>query len=85
MKSLLIIQGKNSPELLERILRVVRHRGFSMQNLQAETTENEQGLHLTLTVLSDRNINLLTKQLEKIFGITKVSTLSQESMVKASA
>ena len=85
MKSLLIIQGHNSPELLERLLRVVRHRGFSVQNLHAETSENGQDLHLTLTVCSDREISLLTKQLEKIFGITKVATLSQETMIKASA
>ncbi len=85
MKSLLIIQGHNSPDLLERLLRVVRHRGFSVQNLNVETSENEQDLHLTLTVSSDRDISLLTKQLEKIFGITKVATLSQEPMIKASA
>lgn len=85
MKSLLIIQGDNSPELLERLLRVVRHRGFSVQNLNAETSENGKSLHLTLTVCSDRNISLLTKQLEKIFGITKVATLGQEAMIKASA
>ena len=85
MKSLLIIQGQNSPELLERLLRVVRHRGFTIQNLQAETSENEQELHLTLTVNSNREISLLTKQLEKVFGIVKVATLSQEPLVKASA
>lgn len=85
MKSLLIIQGHNSPELLERLLRVVRHRGFIVQNLNAETSANEQQLHLTLTVRSDREISLLTKQLEKIFGIIKVATLGQEAMIKASA
>ena len=85
MRSLLIIQGHNSPELLERLLRVVRHRGFNIQALHAETSENEEELHLTLTVCSMREISLLTKQLEKIFGITKVATLSQEPMIKASA
>lgn len=85
MKSLLIIQGNNSPELLERLLRVVRHRGFTVQNLNAETSENGQALHLTLTVCSERKISLLTKQLEKIFGITKVAILGQEAMIKASA
>lgn len=85
MKSLLIIQGYNSPELLERLLRVIRHRGFTVQNLNAETSENEQDLHLTLTVSSERDISLLTKQLEKIFGITKVAALSQDGMIKASA
>lgn len=85
MRSLLIVQGHNSPELLERLLRVVRHRGFMVQNLNAETSENGQDLHLTLTVSSERDISLLTKQLEKIFGVTKVAALNQENMIKASA
>jgi len=85
MKSQLTIESQNSPELLERLLRVVRHRGFNMQTLQAETTNNEQNLHLSLTVCSEREISLLTKQLEKIFGVTKVSLLAQQAVIKASA
>ncbi|GLS92606.1 acetolactate synthase [Psychromonas marina] len=85
MKSQLTIESQNSPELLERLLRVVRHRGFNVQTLQAETTDNEQNLHLSLTVYSEREISLLTKQLEKIFGVTKVSLLAQQAEIKASA
>lgn len=85
MKSLLIIQAHNSPEFLERLLRVVRHRGFTVQNLHAEASEKEKNMHLTLTVESERNINLLIKQLEKIFGIIKVVKLSQDAAIKASA
>jgi len=85
MKSLLIIQGHNSPELLERLLRVVRHRGFKIHNLTSETSESSDNLHVTLTVSSQRDISLLTKQIEKIFGITKVAKLSQGSFIKASA
>ena len=84
MRSLLTIEGDNSPELLERLLRVVRHRGFKIETLNVETTDN-QLLHLTLTVTSERNISLLSKQLEKIFGITRVITASQEAYIKASA
>lgn len=85
MTSLLIIQGDNSPELLERVLRVIRHRGFTVNNLTAETSANGQSLHLTLIVSSERDISLLTKQLEKIYGINKVAKLSRDSMIKASA
>ncbi len=85
MKSLLIIQSHNSPEFLERLLRVVRHRGFTVLNLHVETSEDERNLHLTLTVSSERNIRLLTKQLEKLFGIIKVVKLSQNMAIKASA
>ena len=85
MKYLVIIQGHNSPELLERLLRICRHRGFLVQKMSAETTENEKSLHITLTVCSDRPVTLLSKQIEKIFGITQVAVLGQEKSIKASA
>lgn len=85
MKTQLTIEAHNSPELLERLLRVVRHRGFSVQTLQAETSNNDQNLQMILTVCSERNISLLTKQLDKIFGIIKVTTLAEEAVIKASA
>lgn len=85
MKYLIIIKANNSPELLERLLRVCRHRGFTVQNINGETTENEKSLHVTLTVSSDRCISLLSKQLEKLFGIIQVAAIGQEQVVKASA
>lgn len=85
MKYLLIIQAENSPELLERLLRVCRHRGFTMQNINAETTEDEKSLHVTLTVCSERPVSLLSKQIEKLFGITQVAIMTQEQTIKASA
>ena len=85
MKYLMIIKADNSPELLERLLRVCRHRGFSVQNINGETTEDEKSLHLTLTVCSDRPVSLLSKQLEKLFGVIQVVTIGQEQTIKASA
>jgi len=85
MKYLLIIQANNSPELLERLLRITRHRGFSIQNLNAETTENEHSLHITLTVSSERPISLLSKQLEKVYGVIQVAIIGQDQIIKASA
>ena len=85
MKYLMIIKGDNSPELLERLLRVCRHRGFSVQSINGETTENEKSLHVTLTVCSDRPVSLLSKQLEKLFGIIQVAIIGEEQKIKASA
>ena len=85
MKYFLIIQGSNSPEFLERILRICRHRGFTVQNINAETTQNEESLHITLTVSSERPITLLTKQLEKTFGVSQVAILTQNIKIQASA
>lgn len=83
MKYLMIIQGDDSPELLERLLRVIRHRGFQIQKINAESTENTRLLHVTVTVTGERPVHLLSKQIEKIFGITQVAVLGQA--VKESA
>lgn len=85
MKYLMIIQGDNSPELLERLLRVIRHRGFVVQKINAECAGNCKLLHVTVTVTSDRPVSLLSKQIEKIFGITQVVVLGQGQPVKESA
>jgi len=85
VKSLLIIEAKKSPEFLERLLRVCRHRGFTVDNINAETGSVKQVSHITLTVCSERDISLLTKQIEKIVGVLQVATLQQEQNIKATA
>ena len=85
MKYSVLIKANHSPELLERLLRVCRHRGFSVQNINGETTEDEKSLDVTLTVCSDRPISLLSKQLEKQFGVIQVATIALEQTIKASA
>jgi len=85
VRSLLIIEAKKSPEFLERLLRVCRHRGFSVDNINAETGNVKQVLHITLTVCSERDISLLTKQIEKVVGVLQVATLQQEQSIKATA
>lgn len=85
MKSLLIIEAKSSPECLERLLRICRHRGFLIESINAETSNLSQSTHVTLTVSSEREISLLTKQIEKVIGVTQVATLQQEQSIKATA
>ena len=85
MNYLLIIEAQNSPELLERLLRIVRHRGFKVQKLIADASEDEQSLHITLTVFSERPVSLLSKQIEKTFGISQVTILGHYASDKALA
>jgi len=85
MKYLIIIKADYCPELLERLLRVCRHRGFMVQNINGETSADKKSLHVTLTVDSERPIHLLSKQLEKIFGVIQVATIGQEPAVQATA
>ncbi len=85
MKHTVVIKAENSPELLERLLRVCRHRGFKVENIQGGIAENGKLLHLTLAVCSERPISLLSKQLEKLFAVTQVVTTEQEQAIKVSA
>ncbi len=85
MKHSVVIKAENSPELLERLLRVCRHRGFKVENIQGGLVENGKFLHLTLSVCSERPIRLLSKQLEKLFAVTQVITTEQELAIKVSA
>jgi acetolactate synthase II small subunit len=79
---LLIIEAQNSPELLERLLRIVRHRGFTVQKIIADSSEDDRSLHITLNVFSDRPVSLLSKQIEKTFGIIQVIILEHNEKIK---
>lgn len=67
----LTIKANKRPETLERILRVIRHRGFNVVNLQAEASETEFQLKFILE--SHRAIELLTHQLEKLFDVIEIN------------
>jgi len=73
------INVNKSPEALERILRVVRHRGFKVELLHWKDETSQ----LLLTVSSERSINLLTTQLAKLFDVTNVINLSDETQSKS--
>jgi len=62
-------RATNTPELLERIFRVVRHRGFSVLSSQALLNESQQEFHVKLCVSGSRALEYLTKQLEKLWDV----------------
>lgn len=67
----LTITARWRPEVLERILRVIRHRGFRVISLNVET--NESVLTIQLTLMSERAVTLLIAQLEKLFDVESVT------------
>ena len=85
MINALTIQAKNSPEFLERLLRVCRHRGFIIQSINAEVNDTLQSTQINLTVCSERDISLLTKQIDKVVGVIGFTLLQQPENIKASA
>lgn len=66
----LTLKAHQRPEALERILRVVRHRGFELCTLSAEI--QQKVLVLSLVVQSSRELSLLVTQLEKLIDIVEV-------------
>lgn len=70
MQHQLTLRANQRPETLERILRVVRHRGFEIVSLHAEQQNDE--LQLSLTVQSERDIALLFNQLAKLEDIEQI-------------
>ena len=58
------------PEVLERILRVVRHRGFTVTQMDMQLIDDK--VRLKFTVKSDRTLVLLVSQLEKIYDVVEI-------------
>ena len=55
---------QHRPEVLERVLRVIRLRGFTVTNMDMTLVETQ--VQLKITVKSDRTFDLLVNQLAKL-------------------
>jgi acetolactate synthase II small subunit len=81
-KHQLLVQAYHRPEVLERILRVVRHRGFRVNAMNMEQSGQEK-IDLYLTVSSERPLHLLTTQLDKLMDVDCVDVQLQTSQLRA--
>lgn len=82
---LLKIEANDKPVLVERILRVVRHRGFTIKQILATQNHESKIAQIELVVDSDRPITLITNQVEKLWDVTNVHTsrLKKDEMLSA--
>ncbi len=60
----------DKPAVLERILRVTRHRGFTLQSLNAETSNDE--IIINLSVDGERPASQLYNQLNKLYDVKNI-------------
>ncbi|MDA8479113.1 acetolactate synthase 2 small subunit [Citrobacter sp. Awk 4] len=67
------VAARFSPETLERVLRVVRHRGFQVCSMNMETASDAQNINIELTVASPRSVDLLFSQLSKLVDVAHVA------------
>ena len=58
------LTAQHRPEVLERILRIARHRGFTVTQMDMQLIDDK--VRLKFTVKSDRTLDLLVSQLEKL-------------------
>lgn len=72
---LLDIKADDKPVLLERVLRIVRHRGFTVR--QVAGTQNHQSKIASVEIIvdSDRPITFLTHQIEKLWDVISVDVI----------
>ena len=64
------LTAQHRPEVLERILRVVRHRGFTVTQMDMQLIDDK--VRLKFTVKSDRTLELLLSQLEKLPDVIEI-------------
>lgn len=64
------LTAQHRPEVLERILRVIRHRGFTVTQMDMQLIDDK--VRLKFTVKSDRTLDLLVSQLEKIYDVVEM-------------
>ena len=64
------LTAQHRPEVLERILRVIRHRGFTVTQMDMQLIDDK--VRLKFTVKSDRTLDLLVSQLEKLPDVIEI-------------
>lgn len=69
------IEARFCPEILERILRVIRHRGFHICSMNITESNN---INLSLTVSSQRPLELLCSQLTKLADVAGIQVSHQQ-------
>lgn len=61
---------QHRPEVLERVLRVIRLRGFTVTNMDMALVDTQ--VRLKFTVKSDRTFDLLVNQLAKLPDVMEI-------------
>ncbi|ASA55831.1 MULTISPECIES: acetolactate synthase 2 small subunit [Vibrio] len=72
---LLDIKADDKPVLLERVLRVIRHRGFIIKQVAATQNHESKVASVEIIVDSDRPITTLTNQIEKLWDVRTVEVI----------
>lgn len=72
------IHATHSPELLERVLRVIRHRGFTVCQFNMSLPADNGHVIFDVIVESQRAIETLRPQLTKLWDVAEVMMSSSQ-------
>ncbi|QJC29934.1 acetolactate synthase 2 small subunit [Enterobacteriaceae endosymbiont of Plateumaris sericea] len=64
-----------SPEIMERILRIIRHRGFKVCFMKANTIIEIGNIIIEMIVESTKPIEFLVKQLYKLIDVFDIKVI----------
>lgn len=79
MKHVITALVENQPGVLARIVGLISGRGFNIESLNVAPTQDPTVSRLTMTVPGDdRVLEQITKQLNKLVDVIKVSDLTQK-------
>lgn len=68
----LSIRARFRPEIMERILRVIRHRGFRVCVMTMVQPADSEHVDLDLTVAGLRPVDGLSAQLSKVLDVVRI-------------
>jgi acetolactate synthase-1/3 small subunit len=82
MKHTVSVLVQNKPGVLARTAGLFSRRGYNIESLTVGVTENENVSRMTIVVIGDDTVvEQVTKQLNKLIEVIKVSDLTKESYV----
>lgn len=82
MRHTLSVLVQNKPGVLARTAGLFSRRGYNIESLTVGVTENENISRMTIMVAGDDTVvEQVTKQLNKLIEVIKVSDLTKESYV----
>ena len=82
MKHTVSVLVQNKPGVLARTAGLFSRRGYNIESLTVGVTENEAISRMTIVVAGDDTVvEQVTKQLNKLIEVIKVSDLTKESYV----
>lgn len=79
MKHVITAQVENQPGVLARVVGLISGRGFNIESLNVAPTHDSSCSRLTMTVPGDdRVLEQVTKQLNKLVDVIKVTDLTEK-------